>query len=174
VSGATVAASGQVSGNTGVFPGALSSVGAYNNDLSLIAGARQTVWQHNTGPYGFSPSSILSKTNLTKPPFSAADVLAVQPFLFQYKGQVAIKTDPKNAAYDPAYVVPWEIGLMAEHLIAHNMGCFVFYHDDGTPKGINYDLFGAIAPLVVLADQEARLTSLETRFSALATGRYYT
>jgi hypothetical protein len=126
--------------------------------VSLLSGARQTVWQHNSGVYGFAPSSIKTKTNLKPVPFSAADVLAVTPYVFQYRGQVAIRDDPDNDEYDPDYVVPWEIGLMAEHLIEHNMACFVFWDPDGvTPRGINYDLFGAIAPLVVLADQERRL-----------------
>jgi hypothetical protein len=30
-------------------------------------------------------------------------------------------------------------------------------------RPINYDLFGAVAPLVVLADQQARLKALESR-----------
>ena len=144
----------------GTFSSGLSSVGAYNTDVSLIAGARQQVWQHNTGVYGFAPSSLTTKTNLGSIPFTAADVLAVQPYVFQYRGQIAIRDDPENAQHDPDYTVPWEIGLMAEHLIANSMGCFVFWEDDGvTPKGINYDLFGAIAPLVVLADQERRLNA---------------
>jgi hypothetical protein len=78
--------------------------------------------------------------------------------VFQYKSQLAIRDDPENAFYDPTYVAAWEIGLMAEELIEHNRSMFVFFEEDGvTPKGINYDLFGAIAPLVVLADIAARL-----------------
>jgi len=149
-----------VNGSTGAFSSSLSSVGAYNTDVSLLAGARQTVWQHNSGIYGFAPSSEKTKANLKAVPFTAADVRAVSPFMFQYKAQLAIRDDPTNEQYDPDYVVPWEIGLMAEHLIAHKMSCFVFWDEDGvTPRGINYDLFGAIAPLVVLADQEARLVA---------------
>jgi len=155
-----VASPSFVNGSTGTFSTSLSSVGAYNTDVSLLAGARQTVWQHNSGIYGFAPSSIATKTNLKSVPFTAADVRAVSPFMFQYKAQLAIREDPTNEQYDPDYVVPWEIGLMAEHLIDHNMSCFVFWDEDGvTPRGINYDLFGAIAPLVVLADQEARLVA---------------
>ena len=78
--------------------------------------------------------------------------------MFQYRAQLAIRDDPKNPEYDPAYIVPTEIGLIAEHLIEHNLGAFVFYELDGkTPRGINYDMFGAIAPLVVLSDHETRL-----------------
>jgi hypothetical protein len=71
---------------------------------------------------------------------------------------LAIKTDPDNANYDPDYVVPWDVGLMAQDLIDHNMSCFVVFEEDGaTPKTINYDLFGAIVPLVLDADIDARL-----------------
>jgi hypothetical protein len=151
VSGDSVAATAAVTGANGTFSAGLSSVGAYNTDVSLLSGARQAVWQHNSGVYGYAPSSRELKTNLGPVPFTAADVLAVMPQVFQYKAQVAIRDDPTNPNHDPNYSVPWEIGLMAEDLIAHNMSCFVFWNEDGTPRGINYDLFGAVAPLVVLA-----------------------
>jgi hypothetical protein len=150
--GTTVTAVTTVSGANGVFSAGISSVGAYNTDVSLLSGARQTVWQHNSGVYGFAPSSRETKTNVEPVPFTAADVLAVSPRIFQYKAQVAIREDPTNGQYNPDYSVPWEVGLMAEDLIAHNMSCFVFWNEDGTPRGINYDLFGAVAPLVVLAE----------------------
>lgn len=147
----TLAAATSVSAPQGTFSSGINSVGAYNTDVSLLAGARQPTWQHNSGVFGFAPSTIASKTDLGPVPFIAEDVMAVQPFIYHYKGQIAIRDDPDNESYDPNYAVPWDIGLMAEHLIEHNMGCFVFWEADGiTPKGINYDLFGAIAPLVVL------------------------
>jgi hypothetical protein len=152
VTASTVTASSSVSAPQGTFSSGLSSVGAYNTNVSLLAGARQTVWQHYSGVYGYAPSSRELKTNLEPVPFTAADVLAVTPQMFQYKAQVAIREDPEHPNYDPAYVVPWEVGLMAEDLIAHNMACFVFWNEDGTPRGINYDLFGAVAPLVVFAE----------------------
>jgi hypothetical protein len=153
-----LSAGGAVSGASGSFSSSLSSPGAYTTDVSALPGARQTVWQHNSGVYGFAPSTIEAKTNIGPVPFTAADVRAVQPHVFQYKSQLAIRDDPENTFYDPAYVAAWEIGLMAEELIAHNMSMFVFFEEDEvTPKGINYDLFGAIAPLVVLADLNERL-----------------
>lgn len=162
ISPTTVSASGAVSGSSGTFNTSLSSPGAYTTDVSTLPGARQTVWQHNSGVYGFAPSTLAVKTNLGPVPFTADDVRAVSPYVFQYKSQLAIRDDPENPYYDPTYEPSWEIGLMAEHLIEHKMACFVFFEEDGvTPKGINYDLFGAIAPLVVLADQEARLKALE-------------
>ncbi len=99
--------------------------------------------------------------NLSDLPFTAVDARAVRGYLFQYKGQQAIRDDPENANYDPAYKVPWDVGLMAEDLIAHNMACFVVFEEDGvTAKTINYDLFGAIVPLVLDADTDRRLREL--------------
>ena len=158
ISAANVTASGQVTATS-----ALSSVGAYNTDVSLLAGARQTVWQHNSGIYGFAPSSEVLKTSIGEPPFTAQDVLACTPVVFEYKAQIAIRDDPENPQYDPTYVVPTEIGLIAETLVEHGLELFVFWNEDGSPRGINYDLFGAVALLVVAQDHEARLAALEAR-----------
>lgn len=162
--GAISAAGAVTAGGSGTFPGGLSSSGAYGTDVSTMSGARQSVWQHNSGVYGYAPSSITKKTNFRDVPFSASDVLAVAPYVFQYKAQIEIRTDPENEWYDPAYVPTWEIGLMAEHLVTAGLGAFVFYEEDGTtPKGINYDLFGAVAGLVVGRNHEDRLQRLEAR-----------
>lgn len=156
--GGAVSAGGGVSGASGTFSSSLNSVGAYNTDVSTLPGARQTVWQHNSGVYGFAPSTREAKVNLSDLPFTASDARAVRGYLFQYRGQLAIRNDPENPNYDPEYTVPWDVGLMAEDLIAHNMACFVVFEEDGvTAKTINYDLFGAIVPLVLDADLDARL-----------------
>lgn len=167
ISPTTVSASGaiasaaDVSGASGTFSSSLSSPGAYGTDVSALPGGREATWQHNSGVFGFAPSTKTAKTNAKPVAFTAADVRAVLPYLYQYRSQIAIRTDPQNAHYDPTYTVPWEVGLMAEDLIAHNMGCFVVFEPDGvTPKTINYDLFGAVVPLVLDADINARLKKL--------------
>lgn len=153
-----VTAIGTLRGDAG-----LTSVGAAVLDLSTIPGSRQNVWQHiASGRYGFAPSTRESKMNLSEMPFTATDARAVKGWLFQYKGQLAIRNDESNPNYDPDYVVPWDVGLMAEDLIAHNMRCFVVFNDDGSTKTINYDLFGALVPLVLDADIDARMRALES------------
>lgn len=163
--GTTVTAGGDITSTAGrgSFASALVSTGAAATDLSAMAGLRQTVWQlytgSNTGMYGYAPSTLASKTNLSESlPFTAADVYETIPYMYEYIGQVAIRDDADNPDYDPDYVVPTEIGLMAEYLVARNMGAFVVFNEDGSPKTIDYASFGAIANLVAIRDLNERLT----------------
>ncbi len=144
---------------TGSFATGLTSLGAAGLDLSTIGGSRQAAWQLvASGRYGFAPSTLASKTNLSESlPFTAEDVYATIPFVYEYIGQVAIRDDPENPEYDPAYVVPVEIGLIADYLIAHNMSIFVVFNEDGTPRTIDYAAFGAVANLVAVRDLNERL-----------------
>lgn len=165
-SGATwygpVTTTGTVQADTG-----LTSVGVYNLDVSTLPGGRRTDWVHVSGAIGYAPSSIVKKMDLAEVPFTAADVLAIAPFVFHYKAQVAIRDDPENPNYDPTYEVPWDIGLIAEHLVTHGLELFVFFEDDGvTPAGINYDMFAAVALLVVVRDQQTQLDDLRRRLDA--------
>jgi len=149
-------------GGQGHFTGYLYSVGSSTIDLSSLAGLRQGTWQlytgANTGLFGYAPSTLASKTNLSESlPFTAEDVYATIPFVYEYIGQVAIRDDPQNPEHDPEYPVPSEIGLIAEHLIARNMGVFVVFNEDGTAKTIDYPLFGAVANLVAVRDLDSRL-----------------
>lgn len=162
----TVTAGGNITSTAGrgTFAAALVSTGAAATDLSALAGLRQTVWQlytgSNAGMYGYAPSTLASKTNLSESlPFTAADVYATIPYMYEYIGQVAIRDDSDNPDYDPDYVVPTEIGLMAEHLVARNMGAFVVFNEDGSPKTIDYASFGAIANLVAIRDLNERLSA---------------
>lgn len=162
-----VDAVGDVAGSgTGNFSAGLTSVGAANLDLSTIAGARQDVWQHiGTGRYGYAPSTIEAKTQIEEGlPFTAEDVYEVVPVVWEYIGQVDIRENPENPEYDPTYVVPLEIGLLAQWLVKRNMSIFVIFHEDGvTPKTINYSLFGAVANLVAVRDLNQRMLTLEGR-----------
>ena len=139
----------------------ITSLGAAALDVSTLGGTRQTTWQHiATGRFGYAPSTLASKANLSESlPFTAEDVYATIPFVYEYIGQIAIRDDPENEFYDPDYKVPIEIGLMAEHLEARNMGIFVVRNEDGSPRTIDYAAFGAIANLVAVRDLDARLRS---------------
>lgn len=167
--GSTISAGGDITstGGRGVFASGLNSVGAYGTDVSLLAGARQPVWQHNSGVYGFSPSSIVKKVNLGQVPFSAEDILECTAFVYQYRGQVAIRDDPENENYDPSYVVPTEIGFMAEHLIDHGLASFVIFDGDGKPVTIDYALLGAVAAIVVGQDHAAKLKTMQAEIDRL-------
>lgn len=152
ISGATVSVA-QMNASSGI-----SSVGVYATDVSLLPGPRQAVWQNNAGPLGYSPSTIVKKRNLGPVQFTARDVLAVMPVVFQYVGQLDIRDNPDNPNHDPEYVVPWDVGFIAEQLVSSGLQDFVVFDVDGvTPLTVDYAGFGAVASLVVLQDHEARL-----------------
>ena len=160
-----VATAGSVlASGIGTFGTGLTSVGAAALDLSTIAGTRQPVWQHiATGRYGYAPSTLEAKTDIEPGlPFTAEDVYETIPVVWKYLGQVDIRDNPENPEYDPDYVVPMEIGLVAQWLVERNMSLFVVFHEDGvTPKTIDYSLFGAVANLVAVKDLNQRMLRLE-------------
>lgn len=158
---------GVTASGEGNFATGLRSTGAAALDISTLSGSRQPAWQHiATGRYGYAPSTIAEKRNLRPVPFSAADILAVAPRLFWYRGQLDIRDNPDNPGYDPSYVVPDEIGLIAEELIAAGLEIFVVRGEDGVVRGVHYELFATVAALVVGADHERRLRELEQRLAA--------
>jgi hypothetical protein len=141
--------------------GAVSAIDPYNFDVTTLPGSRRTVSVHVSGRFGQTVSSIVKKTNLGELPFTAADLLAIAPYVFEYRAQIDIRDNPKNPCFNPEYEVPTELGLMAEHLVDRGLDLFVYLNEDGSPADINYALFGAVASLVVGADHERRLAALE-------------
>jgi hypothetical protein len=156
--GGNITAQGTVTGVAG-----LSSLGVTSTNVTLLPGTRAAVWVNYTaGVLGQTVSTIVQKTNLADVPYSAAQFLQVIPYVFEYIGQVDIRDNPQNAYYDPNYVVPLEIGMMAEHLIEAGLELFVIYEADGTtPANIDYAAFGAVATLVIGRDHEQRITAIE-------------
>jgi len=160
----SITASGSVTASSQVNAvGSLRSVGAFNTDITVYPGARQTVWQNNNGIFGYAPSTEVKKTNIRSVPFTAENVRACTPSMFAYITQLEIRDNPDNEFYDPEYEVPDEAGLFAEDLIRNGLESFVIYDSDGvTPAGVDYAGFGAVANLVAVRDLHERLTRLET------------
>jgi hypothetical protein len=156
VTGATVHATGTVVADAGI-----TSVGVYGLDVSTLPGTRRTNWTVVTGQIGYAPSSILTKNILGEVQITAAQFLACGPVVFEYLGQVDIRDNPENPNHDPNYVVPTELGHIAEWLEQNECGAFVFRHEDGSPAGINYAEFAAVGFVVVGRNHEARLQALE-------------
>lgn len=176
--GTTITAAGDVTstGGRGYFGGTLWSVGSSATDLSTLPGLRQTTWQiytaGNTGLYGYSPSSFRSKTHWKKAGYTAAQFLACFPYVYEYRGQISIRDDKRNPNYDPNYVVPIEVGYLAELLIKNGLGQFVTMKD-GVPIGIDYAAFAAVGMTIIgrelmarLDAQDARIVALDTRLQA--------
>ena len=160
-----VTASGTVNGVA-----ALKSAGAAGTNLGSVSGNRQTVWQiydgANIGLYGYAPSSITTKTNLQKVPYSAEAFLRCAAYLYEYKDQVAMRDTAGSEYYDPDYDVPQEVGYMAEHLINNGLKQFVTIRD-GQPIGIDYASFGAVGMNVIGREHARQIATLDARISKL-------
>lgn len=163
VSGAAVTASGVVTATGGI-----TSTGVAGFNVTTLPGGRSAVWLHDaSGVFGQTTSSIIYKMDLGELPFTADDFIRTSPFVYHYRAQVDIRDNPENAYYDPKYEVPWEVGYMAEHLVENNLGLFVLYDLDGVPKNILYDLFGAVASVVIGRAHAAEIADLQKRIGAL-------
>lgn len=132
VSTGGVSATGEVSGNQGTFASGLSSPGAYNT-LVTGGGAYRATWQHETGYYGYAPSSRRFKTDIESFVPDAATIEALKSLrvvMFRYYAR-----PPYDQAQQPQVV-----GLIAEEV--HDLGLtwLVDYDDDGLPFGVRYDM----------------------------------
>lgn len=135
---------GTVTGVAGI-----NSVGAYNLDVTTLAGGRRGAWWHVSGAAGYAPSTRVRKQNIRDADFTAEQFMAIAPKVFEYRAQADIRDNPENPQHDPNYVVPLEVGLIAEDLLDAGLGAFVFKDDEGRPAGIDYATFGAICSLVL-------------------------
>lgn len=143
--GGNVDASGTVTAAAG-----MTSPGVAATDITAIPGSRTPVWVHEaSGIIGQTSSTIRKKTNLEPVPFTAEQFLSVQPYMFQYTAQLAVRDDPENPYYDPDYVPRTEVGLIAEHLDEAGLSAFVIYDGEGQPANVDYAAFGAVAALVI-------------------------
>jgi hypothetical protein len=155
--GGNVSASGTVTATAG-----LTSLGVGATDVTLLPGTRYQTWVNvPTGIIGQTASTITKKTNLAPVPYTAAQFLSVMALVFEYIGQVDIRDNPSNPNYDPHYIVPLEIGLVAEHLIEAGLSLYVQFNEAGEPMNIDYATFGAHAALVIGRDHETRIAALE-------------
>lgn len=172
----TVTASGAISGSSlGIsggsnLVGGITSAGVASTNVTLLPGTRSIVYVSDaSGVIGQTTSSIVYKTNIAPVPYTAEQFLSVMPLVFEYIGQVDIRDNPANPNYDPAYEVPLEVGLIAEHLVEAGMPLYVLFEADGTtPMNIDYSTFGVHAALVIGRDHEARLRRLEQDYGSKA------
>lgn len=142
--GGTITGQGVVTGVAGI-----NSVGAYNLDVTTLAGSRRGAWWHQSGAAGYAPSTRERKQNIRSADFRPEQFMVIAPKVFEYRAQADIRDNPENPQHDPNYVVPLEVGLIAEDLIEAGLGAFVFEDDEGRPAGIDYATFGAICSLVL-------------------------
>ncbi len=158
----STSAGGVTASGEGDFTAGIRSTGAAALDVSTLSGSRQSTWQHiASGRFGYAPSTLAEKRNIRPVPFDAAALLEIMPRVFHYRGQLDIRDNPDNPEYNPDYEVPDEIGVIAEELIAAGLELFVVHSEDGTPRGVHYDILGTVAALAIGRDHDERIARLE-------------
>lgn len=138
VTAPAIAASGQVSGATGVFNGGLKSTDVHSR-LLTYGGAYTATYCHVDGTLGHVPSSRRFKRDEQPAELDPAAVLALQMVSFRYTAAVEELGDDADT----------EIGLIAEDVHALGLTWLVNYDADGAPLGIRYERLAlALLPLV--------------------------
>jgi len=88
--------------------------------------------------------------------YTSLDILKARPVRF--RGIADVERDP-NA--------PYNLGFIAEEMDEAGLTELVTYNEDGSPEAVNYDRVCA-ALLVVIKDQESRITALENKLKEIS------
>ena len=116
----------------------------------------RTVLVSSAGTLGTSSSSRRFKENITNLPYEAADILKLNPIIFQYR------EDHLEEGADR----PIEVGLIAEELADLGFEELIFRGTDGQPNAIAYEKI-AVALLKVCQTQQTQLDALSARLDTI-------
>ncbi len=141
------------------FGGTITSPVTYVTDLSSISGERRTMWMHNSGLFGFAPSTRERKTEIRPADFDVEAILSVEPKVFRYREAVRRWEETPEDERGPEPRL--EVGFIAEELDDLGLGAFVFYDGEGRPEGIEYSML-VVAQQAALRDLATRLDRLES------------
>lgn len=140
---AAIAGKASQAGLDSVYLGALSTA-VYDRNL---AGTRRAAWIQSDGLLGYSASSERYKKNIE--PFEITDEQIAALVVVSYQFRAPLAAGGRT-----------EIGLIAERLVDAGLSWAVFFNEDGTPEGINYDMIG-VALLPVVQRLLTRIAALE-------------
>jgi hypothetical protein len=147
--GGAVAATGNVTGASGTFPAGLSSEDAYGR-LVTGGGSYRAAWVHESGFFGYAPSSREFKTNIAPARFSIEDVLKLSASTFSYYAAV-----PYGQEYQPEI-----LGAIVEDVDAAGFPWLVDRDADGNPFGLNHSI-GWLVVLEGMRDLYSRTIGTE-------------
>ncbi|UIW13272.1 minor tail protein [Arthrobacter phage Crewmate] len=144
------------------------SAQAFNGNVSGTS--FYAVWVGNSTGYKFgrNTSSAKYKRNIRRHDAPAADVLALQPVIYDRNDELVYPEDPETGERleGPPNLIPGtkgEYGLIAEQVAEHVPEIIQWY--EGEIDGIRYDLL-AVALLDVVKEQNDRIAALESNFNA--------
>jgi hypothetical protein len=139
-----VAAAGNITGASGTFPGGLSSADAYGH-LVTGGGSYRAAWVHESGFFGYAPSSREFKTDEMPARFAVEDVLKLQATFFRY-----FAATPYDQEQQPEI-----LGAIVEDVEAAGFPWLVDRDADGKPFGLNHSI-GWLIVLEGLRDLASR------------------
>lgn len=142
---AAVVASTYVQGGSGMICAA-----TYNQSVTGGGGFR-AMYVRADGLFGYVPSARRFKKNIKPAQIDPADVLKLEPVVFEYL---------------KAYGGGHDTGLIADDVLAAGLGFLVYNDTDGQLGGIHYERLGI--PLLALAKaQQAEITQLRADLDEL-------
>jgi len=147
----SVSALGGVSGATGNFPTAITSLGARSTTLTT---GFANGYIDSAGRFGVVPSSVKVKQDIVPAHMDGEVAALLRMALVDYRYIASVK-ELGDAA-------PVERGSLAEYLVAIGLGRYVSRNAAGDVDGINYERL--TIPLVAVVQQlDARVRALEER-----------
>lgn len=149
---------------------ALGSKNAYTDNVQGTSIYPVWVGDSKSYTFGRNTSSIRYKENVRAFHGDPADVLALQPVIYDRRDRVTFPTDPDTGerVIGPATMsrgATGEYGLIAEQ-VAENVPELVQWYE-GRIDSVRYDLLG-VALLDVVKAQDARISALEEKLAELA------
>jgi hypothetical protein len=127
-----------------------------SSDVYSQAVSGRAVLVNSNSTLGTSTSSRRFKENIAALPYTAADILKMNPIVFRYK-----ENHLEEGADRPV-----EVGLIAEDLADLGFEELIFRGKDGEPDGIAYEKI-AVALLKVCQDQQTQLDALSARLDQI-------
>lgn len=118
----------------------------YNRSLT---GTRRALWVQDNGVIGYAASTERYKKNIR--PHEVTDEQIAMLTLVSYQWRAAVAEDNRR-----------EVGLIAERLVDAGLEWVVFFNEEGTPEGINYEMIG-VALLPAVQRLLTRVAALEAR-----------
>ncbi|WP_137771891.1 MULTISPECIES: tail fiber domain-containing protein [unclassified Microbacterium] len=114
-----------------------------------ITGTRRALWVQDNGLIGYAASTERYKKFIR--PHEVTDEQIAMLTLVSYQWRAAVAEDDRR-----------EVGLIAERLVDAGLEWVVFFNEEGTPEGINYEMIG-VALLPAVQRLLTRVAALEAR-----------
>lgn len=150
---------GDGGGNTSVTNKIVNTY-AYNNGVTT---PRAALYVSSAGVYGFASSTVRVKQDVVAANLDAEAILSVTPKYFRYIQAVEELGD----------AAPVEVGFIAEELLEAGLDKYVFFDDEGLPKGVHYEFYVTALQTVArsqatqISELQSNLTSALARLDAL-------